>query len=439
MKATNLKEVINYFDSQKPLNPVDEDEWNSFYIDTGRKEIQKIVIEFNGKPIGHKILFGGHSGNGKSTELNRLVSLPEIKDKFSVIIFDVNEVLNPNDINIVELLLAICLKLLEFAEGKVDSLPDHIEDELMKLEDFFHDKLEIERSKNNSIQTEAGASVKGSVGVKLPFLKMATTIFAKMKAQHESRVITREKYRPRLTEIVELIQDLIVTINSSKAQSPVLIIIDGLDRVPFDVAEKLFVDDGQNIAMIKNSSMLLTVPISIIHSIKSAQIKNIIGTIRPLTNIMLKTKDGDICNENIDRLKKCVLNRMDKELIEDEAISLAIKYSGGVFRTLIHFIASAAVNSKVFNGTIIDKASMEEAIREARIEKSRTLTKKHLDLMLEIHNNKSFISSLDNERLELLHGLFVLEYINGDEWSDINPLLKDRIEDYKKKNNASKE
>ena len=96
------------------------------------------------------------------------------------------------------------------------------------------------------------------------------------------------------------------------------------------------------------------------------------------------------------------------------------------------------MNAKVFNGTKIDKDSMEEAINETRIEKSRNLTKKRLDAMLEIYDNKKFISTMNNEKLELLQGLFVLEYINCGEWYDVNPLLKGRIEEYKK-NNASKE
>ncbi|MGR3177506.1 MAG: hypothetical protein ACUZ8E_05580 [Candidatus Anammoxibacter sp.] len=432
MKAKNLEEVIEFFDSQKALTPANAKEWESFYTETNRNEVEKIITEFCHKPKGHKILFGGHSGNGKSTELNRLIERPKIKDNFSVIMFDVKEVLNPNDIEIVELLLTICLNLLEFASTKSISSSPHIESEFKKIEGFFRQTLKIESVKTNSTTTDVGAGIEGSIGAKIPFLGLISKFYAKMSAQHDSRKIVREEYRPRLTEIIDLIHDLIIHIGNDPKIKPILIIIDGLDRVPLSVAKKLFVEDGQNIAMIKHASMLITVPISIIHSIESALVAGIIGNIKPLANIHIKSKDDKPDETNMKILNDCVLNRMDKELITDNALKLAIEFSGGVFRTLVELISDAAVNSKTLGGDKIDDESMEDAIRELKIVKSRPLTKKHLDLLLEIYDNKTFLSEMDNEKLELLHGLFVLEYINGDEWYDINPLLQDRLKDYKK-------
>ncbi|MCP5047401.1 MAG: hypothetical protein GY940_09540, partial [bacterium] len=73
MKATTVGEVIRYFNQQKPLTPEEKDEWKSFYVDTGRQKIEKIKSDFLRANPGYKALFGGHKGNGKSTELNKFI------------------------------------------------------------------------------------------------------------------------------------------------------------------------------------------------------------------------------------------------------------------------------------------------------------------------------------------------------------------------------
>lgn len=37
IKATNLEEIIKYFDCQKALTPVNAEEWESFYTEMYRK------------------------------------------------------------------------------------------------------------------------------------------------------------------------------------------------------------------------------------------------------------------------------------------------------------------------------------------------------------------------------------------------------------------
>jgi hypothetical protein len=82
---------------------------------------------------------------------------------------------------------------------------------------------------------------------------------------------------------------------------------------------------------------------------------------------------------------------------------------------------------------------MHDAVDEARIKRKRPLNRKHWDILLEIHENKEFLAEMDDARLELLHGLFALEYINGGVWYDVNPLLKDSVIEYGEKYKSKKE
>ncbi len=164
LKASSLEDIIRYFDSQKPLTPENKDEWDAFYTETDRVEIERIIVEFLHSSRGHKLLFGGHSGNGKSTEINRLVNDSRINDKFFIVKFDVKEILNINDIEIVELFLVVCLKLLEFADQNKIKIESYLEKEFKKLEGFFQGTLKIESQSSSLIQTSMG--VEGKISAK---------------------------------------------------------------------------------------------------------------------------------------------------------------------------------------------------------------------------------------------------------------------------------
>jgi hypothetical protein len=435
MKASTLGDVIRDFNNQRPLNPERKEEWESFYVDTQRFDINLIRNEFLRSSPGHKVLFGGHMGNGKSTELNKFVYEPHIQKRFAVIKFDIREILNLHDIEIVELLLTICFQTLTFAEENNVMPAPYIKEELENLEKFFHDKLMIESSRISSKGRDIGIESEAGGGFKLPFLKLKAGFYAKMKGQLESRRMVRDEYRPRLNELIDLVKLLLTDLKTKLKGKEPLIVIDGLDRTSLKAAEKLFVEDGQNVAMIDSASMLLTVPISIIHSVKSAVVKANLGKIWVLKNLRLRTRDNkkdEIAKKNWNLMKQTILRRMEPQLISDLALEMAIHYSGGVFTTLIDLVGRAALESETFGGTTIGEKDMEKAVIAEKIDKTRTLNRSHWEILLEIDRNKNFLSEMDEKKLELLAGLFVLEYINEDEWYDVSPLLQERLEKYRK-------
>lgn len=436
MKAETLGEVIKYFNHQKPLNPAQKDEWMSFYIDTRRRDIDRIKAEFLKSHPGHKVLFGGHAGNGKSTELNKFISDEEIRERFFIIKFDILEKLNPNDIEIVELLLTICFQILDFAKEKKVELSNYIKGEYKKLEGFFHDKLKIATERTDTSTKEATAEVEAGAKSPFSFLKLGADFSAKMRGQTEARELVRKEYRPRLSELIDLIRNLLTDVKSKLKGKEPLIIIDGLDRTPVKPAEKLFAEDGQSFALIDNATMLLTVPISIIHSVKAPVVENAVGKIHVLKNIRLRTRDKKIDEEsqnNRELMKQAILRRLEPHLIEEKALEDAVTYSGGVFRTLIELVAEASVEATVFKSNVIGEKDVAEAVKRKRIKMARPLSRSHWEILLEVDKHNSFTGEMDEKRLELLAGLFALEYINGDEWYSVNPLLDGRLEEYKKK------
>ena len=435
MKASTLGEVIRDFNQQEPLSPKMKDQWDSLYIETHRIEIDNIKNEFLDASPGYKALFGGHKGNGKSTELNKIIFDSDLCQRFEIIKIDIPEALDPNDIDIVEFFITVCIHILTFAEAKKIKIESDFRDQFEKLEGFFREKLKIETTytkgkiKDIGIQSEAGG------GFIFSFLKLKGDFYAKMRGDVESRKIVREEYRPRINELTGLVKKLVRDIESKLKRKELLIIVDGLDRASVNAAEKLFTEDGQNFALIDNVTMLLTVPISLIHSVKASVVEATVGRMHVLKNLRLRTLENaqdDDTNYNCKLMKEAVLRRMDEKLISPNALEMAVYYSGGVFRTLIDLIAYAAVLSKSSNGISIGEKDMEGAVNEHRIKKTRPLGRSQWEILIEIDTNKKFTGDMDEKRLELLTGLYVLEYINGAEWYRVNPLLEKYLDDWKK-------
>ena len=135
-----------------------------------------------------------------------------------------------------------------------------------------------------------------------------------MRSETEYRHIIRREYRPRLNELIQLVKDLMADVKGKVKKKEPLLVIDGMDRASVQATEKLFTEDGESLALVDNVTMLLTVPISLIHSVKSAVVVNTVGKMHVLENIRLqnidKKRDKTTTN-NWELMKQAVLRRME--------------------------------------------------------------------------------------------------------------------------------
>ena len=119
-----------------------------FYVHREDNPMEELKVYLLNSPANDKILFTGHLGSGKSTELNRFSSLPEIQERFFIIKYSISEVLNIVDIDYIDFLLsfAACLFTnavesdLEFDIGTLETITKWIkyfkgnEDDLAQLD-----------------------------------------------------------------------------------------------------------------------------------------------------------------------------------------------------------------------------------------------------------------------------------------------------------------
>jgi len=116
---------------------------------------------------------------------------------------------------------------------------------------------------------------------------------------------------------------------------------------------------------------------------------------------------------------------MKEELIEPEALDLAIKMSGGVFREGARIMQIAADGAIEKERTCISKEDVERAEREIRSDFKRILKSDDYNTLNEIRKSNDIRGI---EKIEhLLHNLSVLEYENEEKWYDIHPTLEELL------------
>ena len=90
-----------------------------------------------------------------------------------------------------------------------------------------------------------------------------------------------------------------------------------------------------------------------------------------------------------------------------------------------------SLEAVILAGKSISEKDVENAVKEFRISMSRPLRRSQKEILIEIDSNKKFSGDLDEKRLELLQGLYILEYINDEVWYSVNPILESLLEERK--------
>lgn len=348
-----------------------------------------------------------HRGSGKSTALNRLVS--NLSDDFFVVSYDILELLDSNDVNYADVLFSILAQLIERTREENTEIG----------------KALIERANKwgSSITKEIISSetheVGAGLGVRFPrFMEL----FARMKNETETREEVRKEIRPRISELISIINDMVIDIEETGKQ--VLIIIDNLEKSDPEKAFDLFGNHGTQLAQPK-CKIIYTFPISLKNSDRFSQIRMNFSDDIMYPNIKVHNQDGSVDRESPERalMKKIAAKRVSPGLFEPEALEHIIDMSGGVLREYVRIIRDSAVTALTRGKTLIDKAVVEEVVNDLKNTYQNQLSDEDYVMLLEIFDSKNI--KRDMVLVGLLHNLSVLEYTNGRSWCDLNPVVRE--------------
>lgn len=137
---------------------LEQKELDNFRVDYGIEVIEQLEQLVEDSPSGDsKIIFTGHRGCGKSTLLAEFSR--KLNERYFVVFFSISDMIEMSDVNHINILFAIAVRLMDEAEKRQVQIKQSIKDSFYK---WFATRTHIETE-------ELGAG--GSIG--FDFLELA--------------------------------------------------------------------------------------------------------------------------------------------------------------------------------------------------------------------------------------------------------------------------
>ncbi len=420
MKARNLAEVINYFDPRKPLSGEMLEVWYAARRqEMANDAIEQMQVFLSVATAPVKLLFTGHRGSGKTTELNRLAG--RIAEKFCAVPFSVESSLNLFDLNYVDLMFGLANSVFKYATDEAviaRSAQQLVQEEVLEpLSIWFAEKITGSPLNMPNSPTELSAKLNAQV----------VELEAKFSLEARTREEIRERLEPRLRELLEYLNIVIAQIRH-RTKREVLIMVEGIDKLDLAKSRELFLEHAASLTR-PAAYIIYTFPIALRYDNDFPQISRNFDEHCVLPNVKLWHRDGALNADGRAVLREVINRRLEappESLITPDAVEELLTASGGVMVTLIDLMQRAAVFAVMANRTVIDEESVRRAIVKARQDYQTVLKPAHYDVLRQRHQDKAVVN--ENADRELLHNLSLLEYRNDEVWYDVHPIVQPLLE-----------
>lgn len=419
-KAEDLRGILKV---TKP-KPLRGEEYNSFFIDTysARGEDAASMLSdyfLSNCDSPQKVLFMGHRGSGKSTELYRMEKM--LDDDFKIINFSIREEIDTTDLEYSDLIFVILERLYEAAKKDEIEIDKNILDNLDQYWNSETIKEELLISKKD---IEGKAEIKGGL-----WGLFSSSIKGVFKTGAETKKTIREFIRPQLNKLIQNTNDLISNISDKYRNNDksLLLIIEDLDKLDIEIAENLFLH-RRNILTGLNIHIIYTFPIFLLYSEKFNTISEAFDHHQMLSMIKTNNRDGTAYNKGRETLRELVDKRIQPGLIEQQALDFIIEKSGGAIRHLLEMLLNATLLERSQNrdAETITLNSAQKAYSKIRSYFERCIESKHITALKELYEGKDGKPLQDDSLKEMLSCLAVIEY-NGDRWCGLHPAVKDYL------------
>ncbi len=367
-------------------------------------------------PERNYILFCGHRGCGKTTELKRLSARLNKSDLFFRVFLDATVELDPNNLQYADVIMALAnelFKCLEEASIEIDKVF------LSNLESWFSERVE-KHEKTKAFALEVKSGIKAEVGVPF-FAKLFSNITNSFRInstyKEELRLVIKNSFSEFADVFNNLINAVEAEIEKNKKGRKILFIIDGTDRLSEEDSKRFFIHDSYQLQMIK-SNFIYCAPISLLYS--GTQVQNtFFPFILPMIKIIDPADDSRF-GKGYKVLRDMVYKRVDKGLFDsEETVDYFIRHSGGCPRELLKLLHYAFLRTETNR---FDRDSAEKAALDLAADYKRILDSEDYKILKEIDNSPSYDSNSDRIRY-LLYNLALLEY-NHRGWRRSHPVIR---------------
>lgn len=402
---------------------VQEKDLQKFRVDYGEETIEELEQLTEDSPNDDcKIIFAGHRGCGKSTLLAEFSK--RLSDRYFVVLFSIAETIEMSDVNHINILFAIGVNLMLEAEARQVEIPQSTKDTLDK---WF---AKHTRTESTGIQTEI------SQGFNL--FKLIST---KLKVDSTVRYEIKHEFERKISELVAQL-NIIAAAIQAVTKKEILVIIDDLDKIDLAVVNTIYKDNIKALCL-PGFRIIYTIPVA---AMRETVLRPMIVTetndqivVMPVLKLFAKGKsripDAQPRTETLQILCEILHKRIAPELIAKSTAEKIVLSSGGVLRELIRVaneccrICLRLIRRNPSSKIIIDDAILDTAVNNIRNDFALPLGNLDYQILKTTYDNFKPDDPKQQEFLDLLHGLYVLEYRNRQNWYDVHPIVVELLEE----------
>ncbi len=423
-RAKTLKEAFRLCD----VDPLSGASLERYYVDlvSVRKAeaINEVntLLDFQEPGDFCTILFTGHRGCGKSTELQRIRR--QWEQDYRVIYLEANEETDINDAEYTDFYLIVIKRV----ESELREMGLSFDPGLLKsFEKWF---MEITNENEESIESSVSIAAEASVGSPTPFIaKLLVKLLAQIKGAAKQKTVIRQTLQKDISrlkaDINLLLRDAYQKIKHRYSKG-FLVIFDNLDRVPPTVGNHLFFDYASQLQEL-DCTTIYTVPISVLCSSKN--ISNSFGEPHVVSMVGIYQLVRDRCEldynpEGLKGLMQIIERRVNvAHLFEssDQVLALA-QASGGHVRQLMQMVRSACLRASTHKHVKIQAEDVLHAVKQQQFNFERFIPDDHYSLLAKVCLSKNITK--DETGQLMLFNTSVLEYNGLDRWNYPNPAVR---------------
>lgn len=365
-------------------------------------------------PKEKHVLFFGHIGSGKTTELRRYAKQLNDSKRFYAVEVDVLTKLDRNNLQYTEVLMAMAESLLERMVGDGYDISDG---DLRPIRSWF-----ATATQTRATTREASAELKAGLeaGGGLPgILKLFGGFTAAFKTGASQKDEWRQEIRNRFTSLAQAFNGLIVSAQMLLKQSGraerVLFMIDGTDKMRGEDTQQFFVQDAEQLLAIE----VLAIYTAPLHLKYDGRLGGKLDADMVLPMIKLCESDDHRCEAGWAALKEMLLRRADGTIFATDAeIETLVEYSGGHPRELLRLLKFCCEMA----GDRIDAAVTQRAVHQLAAEYRYFLTSADYQRLAQIDASPAQDGNDEADR-ELLHRLALMQYNDGT-WRRSHPVVR---------------
>jgi energy-coupling factor transporter ATP-binding protein EcfA2 len=436
-RATDLATAYKISDVQ----PLTGEDLDRYYVDLGAARKNDAIININStlelqETEQHSaILFTGHRGCGKSTEL-RLLQRTWQKH-FHVIYLESDKITDINDVQYTDIYLLIA----QYLEFEMRQLNIQLDSRIIKdIEQWFGDVIEeLEMSKNIDIAVSGEITIGASSPFPVPALaKFLAKLTSQIKGSSKDKKTIRRAVEKDLSILMTSLNLLLGDAEKKLIEKKliekkpgdqdckgILIVFDNLDRCPPHVADKLFFDYAAQLQSI-DCNIVYTVPIASLYSSRGIAKTFDKPYIVSMVNIYEYEDKPDLLNYQVQGLNSLV-ELLDKRIDVDRVFETRdilldiVRASGGHVRDLMKMVRQACLTAIGKKHVQVQADDALYAINQAQFSFEREIPDTHYPIIAETFLKKRAPSNPLGQ--DCLFYTYVLEY-NGDRrWNYPHPTV----------------